>query len=159
MPRSRTTTPTVPPPPPGEIDPEVDDEVEKFNRDRQRIRLALEHLGGKRNGFADRVANVVFEVGVLFLFILRFVFKSIGDMLSLELGLLLVSVKILWMMRSQERYQHFLFWMLHSIEFRQNEILERLSEERLARERGVAASAEGVEKQGGPAESPASSAP
>ena len=41
---------------------------------------------------------------------------------SIELGVLLVSVKIIWMIHKQGRVEHFQFWILNSIEFRLNEI-------------------------------------
>jgi hypothetical protein len=41
---------------------------------------------------------------------------------SLELGVLLVSVKIIWMIHKQAKVEHFQFWILNSIEFRLNEI-------------------------------------
>jgi hypothetical protein len=41
---------------------------------------------------------------------------------SIELGVLLVSVKIIWMIHKQARVEHFQFWILNSIEFRLNEI-------------------------------------
>lgn len=48
-------------------------------------------------------------------------------MLSLELGLLFVSLKIVWMTRRQSKVEHFQFWILGSIEFRLNAIARQLA--------------------------------
>ncbi len=49
-------------------------------------------------------------------------------MISIELGMVLVSLKILWMIRKQARVEHFQFWILHSIEFRLNSLAKNIRE-------------------------------
>ncbi len=116
-------------------DEEIIREVQAFNRERERIRAVLESIGTKKGRNMDRVANFLFIAGLAILVYERFVARQIEDILSLEIGLLLVSIKIIWMIRMQERYNHFLFWIVHSIEFRQTELIERVDElrERLGR--------------------------
>ena len=46
---------------------------------------------------------------------------------SIELGILLVSVKIIWMIHKQTKVEHFQFWILNTIEFRLNEISKKIS--------------------------------
>ena len=116
-------------------DEEIIREVQAFNRERERIRAVLESIGTRKGRSLDRVANYLFIAGLAILVYERFVARQIEDILSLEIGLLLVSIKIIWMIRMQERYNHFLFWIVHSIEFRQTELIERVDElrERLGR--------------------------
>jgi hypothetical protein len=45
---------------------------------------------------------------------------------SIEVGLLMVSVKIIWMIHKQSKVEHFQFWILNSIEFRVNDVAKRL---------------------------------
>jgi hypothetical protein len=54
--------------------------------------------------------------------------QIIPTLLSLELGVLLVSLKIVWMIHKQSRVEHFQFWILHSIEFRLNELSRKLDQ-------------------------------
>ena len=46
--------------------------------------------------------------------------------ISIEIGILLVSIKIVWMIHSQGKYNHFVFWILNSIEYRINDISKKL---------------------------------
>jgi hypothetical protein len=48
--------------------------------------------------------------------------------LSMELALLLVSVKIIWMIHRQTKVDHFQFWVLNSIEFQINLMSKHLKE-------------------------------
>ncbi|MBL8967425.1 MAG: hypothetical protein JNG85_10460 [Spirochaetaceae bacterium] len=109
------------------------DEVAAFSRERDRIRYVMEKAEGSGNRTMSKLMNVIFVSGLAILLAGRFLLGSLDDILSLECGLLLVSMKIMWMIHLQERHNHFLFWMLHSIEYRQEEILSRLE----ARDGGV----------------------
>ena len=51
-----------------------------------------------------------------------------SSMLTLEIGVLLVSVKIIWMIHKQTKVEHFQFWILNSIEFRLNAISKKLTQ-------------------------------
>jgi hypothetical protein len=46
----------------------------------------------------------------------------------MELVLLLVSLKIIWMIHRQTKVDHFQFWVLNSIEFQINMMSKRLRE-------------------------------
>jgi hypothetical protein len=45
---------------------------------------------------------------------------------SLEVGVLLVSLNIIWMIHKQTKVEHFQFWILNSIEYRPNDIAKRI---------------------------------
>lgn len=109
-------------------DEDLASNVGEFMKDSKRIRRVLEQIGRTKAGPLAAWINALFIAAVLGLVLGRFVFGWLDNILSLEIGVLLVSVKIIWMMRMQERYNHFLFWMLHSMEFRQNLILKKLDE-------------------------------
>ena len=49
-------------------------------------------------------------------------FTFLSRLISLELGVLLVSIKIVFMIHSQQKVNHFEFWILNSIEYRMNDI-------------------------------------
>lgn len=104
------------------------DDVEGFMRDSKKIRRVLEEVGRTKVGPVGALINALFVVALILLILARFVFGWLDNILSLEIGVLLVSAKIIWMMRVQERYNHFMFWILHSIEFRQNLLLKKLDD-------------------------------
>ena len=62
---------------------------------------------------------------MLVTFLMGAIFHKIELALSLELGVLLVSIKIAWMIHDQQKTNHFQFWILNSLEFRINEIHKR----------------------------------
>ncbi len=110
-------------------------ELEHYRSEKERIRKVIGQIGGATSKRQDRLINIVFLVVVLGLFvfdILReitgFALPSIPRFLSMELALLLVSLKIIWMIHRQSKVDHFQFWVLNSIEFQINMMSKRLKE-------------------------------
>ena len=129
------------------------EELQQFKEEKEKIRQLVGQIGGKSSVKREKTITRLFVVALLLLFGLDISRHFIGipvplpPLFSLELGILLVSVKIIWMIQSQTRAEHFQFWILNSIEFRVNEIAKnvtqvqgRLEEEPTA-ERSVAADA------------------
>jgi hypothetical protein len=109
-------------------------ELEHFRCERERIRGVLGCVGGTVGTVGDRIVNSVFVAGLLFVFgvwVARGILPepiAIPPMLSLELGVLFVSLKIVWMIHRQTKVEHFQFWILSSIEFRLDSMARQLSE-------------------------------
>lgn len=109
------------------------EELEQFRQEKEKIRTLIGQIGGKDSDKRDSTINVVFIVLIAVLFsldVLRHVLHlpiPLPPLFSLEIGILLVSVKIIWMMHKQARVEHFQFWILNSIEFRLNDIAKRLT--------------------------------
>ncbi len=117
----------------------LEEELAQFRREREQIRMFLAQIGGGGGGKRDAAVNGVFILLMLGLFLVD-VFRHFfhvelpfPQMFSLELGVMLVSLKIVWMMSKQMKVEHFQFWILNSIEFRLNDISKRFAdiEERL----------------------------
>ena len=70
----------------------------------------------------DDEHNFLFLFIILTLFILEVSTKFLPAYISLEIGVLLVSIKIVWMIHSQGRSNHFVFWILNTLEFRLNDV-------------------------------------
>ena len=110
------------------------EEMEQFRQEKERIRVVVGQIGGKRTNKRDRIINIVFVVGLLLLLLLDILRHychiqiPLPDVFSLEVGLLLVSLKIIWMIHNQSRVEHFQFWILNSIEFRLNDISKRIKQ-------------------------------
>ena len=110
------------------------EELEQFRKEKERIRLLVGQIGGKGSEKRDHIINVVFIVAMLLLFIfdlLRHVFHMevpLPQLFSLELAVLLVSMKIIWMIHKGTKVEHFQFWVLNSIEFRLNDVSKHIRE-------------------------------
>lgn len=109
-------------------------ELEQFRKEKERIRALMGQIGGKHEQKRDRLLNRIFVVALLGLFVLdmlRHIFHvemPLPPMVSIEMGVLMVSLKIIWMMHKQTKVEHFQFWILNSIEFRLSEVVKRLRE-------------------------------
>ncbi|RKX98090.1 MAG: hypothetical protein DRP54_08540, partial [Spirochaetes bacterium] len=85
-------------------------------------------IGGKNFVKKDRIINIVFLGIVVGLFIVEITTDIIPLYLSLEVAVLLVSIKIVWLIQNITKMDHFLFWILNSIEFRINSLDKKISE-------------------------------
>jgi len=110
-------------------------ELDHYRSEKDRIRKVIGQIGGATSKRQDRVINIIFLAVVLGLFtldILRevtgFALPTIPRFLSIELALLLVSLKIIWMIHRQSKVDHFQFWVLNSIEFQINMMSKRLKD-------------------------------
>ena len=108
------------------------DELNSFRQEKEKIRRIMEQVGGARQTKQDAVINVIFITALALLFlgdIARHIFHlnvPLPTMFSIEIGVLLVSLKIIWMMHKQTKVEHFQFWILNSIEFRLNDMSKKI---------------------------------
>ena len=105
---------------------EILKEIAEYQREKERIRTVLGKVGGTAYPRRDAIVNVAFLGAVVLMFVLGLTIHVVPAYLSLEVGVLLVSIKIVWMMYSQHKFNHFQFWILHSLEYRMNDIAARL---------------------------------
>ena len=101
---------------------ELERDIEEFNGERERIKKLIGKVGGATDLKRDNVINMVFLGTILVFFILELTTKFLPAYISLEISVLLVSIKIVWMIHSQNRYNHFVFWILNTLEYRVNDI-------------------------------------
>jgi len=109
------------------------EELEHYKSEKERVRKILGQIGGKSSRKTDTAVNILFLVLVIGLFsfdIIREVFElsffGVTPFISIEIAILLISVKIIWMINRQQRIDHFQFWILNSIEFQINLISKRI---------------------------------
>lgn len=101
-------------------------EIEEYNKERDRIRTMLGRIGGSSYSKRDMIINIVFLCVILTLFVLEITTHFLPTYISIEISVLLVSIKIVWMIHSQHRFNHFQFWVLNSIEFRVNDMQKHI---------------------------------
>jgi hypothetical protein len=111
------------------------EELEHYRQEKETVRKLIGSIGGQSSKRVDRTVNIAFIVLVVILFAVDFArnlipleVHGIPDMMFLELAVLLVSVKIIWMIHRQTKVEHFQFWILNSIEFQMTSIARRMSE-------------------------------
>lgn len=107
-------------------------ELEHYKTQRQRIRDIIGQIGGKTGRRLHAAVNILFLVLVLGAFAFDVVRHLVGwempylpTTLVLEIAVLLVSLKIIWMIHTQSKVDHFQFWVLNTIEFQINVLSRR----------------------------------
>ncbi len=98
-------------------DEELKKELEDLYEKKQKLRKLVEKQAKK-----EMLFNVTFLVIVLGFFILGAILKHIDATLSLEIAILLVSVKMVWMIYEQQKANHFFFWILSTLEHEVNQL-------------------------------------
>ena len=111
------------------------EELVHYRTEKEKIRSIVGQIGGKTSRRVHTVINGLFLVLVLaaFLFdVLRHVMgwdiPYLPTTLVLEVAVLLVSLKIIWMIHTQSKVDHFQFWVLSTIEFQINMMSRRLND-------------------------------
>jgi hypothetical protein len=116
-----------------ELDPiKLKAELDQFKKEKEKIRQLMGQIGGKGAEKKDRLMNKVFITAISMLALNDFCHHILGihsplpSLFSLEIAVLLVSVKIIWMMHKATKVEHFQFWILNSIEYRLNDVAKQL---------------------------------
>ncbi len=111
------------------------EELEHYRTEKEKIRSIVGQVGGKTSRRVHTIINGLFLILVLaaFLFdVLRHVMQwnipYLPTTLVLEVAVLLVSLKIIWMIHTQTKVDHFQFWVLSTIEFQMNVISRRVND-------------------------------
>lgn len=105
-------------------DEAIDTEIEELKKSTDKVNKVLDRILRLKQGNINRLINIGFVVSLIALFFARFILHWIDNMLSLELGVILISIKIIWLIRIQSEYNHYIFIIMDSINKRQKEILE-----------------------------------
>ncbi len=98
------------------------EEIKYYEAEKEKIRKDIGELGGAKFSSKDLITNMVFAILLLSLLFLQAVFKILPDFISLELAIFLVSAKIMLMIYSQHKHNHFMFWVLNTMEYRLNTV-------------------------------------
>jgi len=107
-------------------------ELDLFRQEKEKIRTIMGQIGGKASAKQDSIINILFLIilsillGIDLLRYLLNVHIALPPLFSLQLGVLLVSIKIIWMIHRQTKVEHFQFWILNSIEFRLNNVYTKM---------------------------------
>ncbi len=106
---------------------ELLEELENFKRDKERIKKVIGSIGGRNFAKKDKFLNYLFLALILTFFTLEITTKFLPTYISLEFAVLLISIKIIWLINNITKMDHFQFWILNSIEFRINNLANKLT--------------------------------
>lgn len=109
-------------------------ELETYKKEKEKIRQIVGAIGGRVQAKSDKWINITLITSTVLLFgiaISHHIFHInvfLPATFYIEVGMLLVSFKIIWMVHNQMKVNHFQFWILNSIEFRLNAIAKKLKD-------------------------------
>jgi ABC-type multidrug transport system fused ATPase/permease subunit len=101
--------------------------LEHFEQEKERVRAIIGSIGGVPE-FRSKLINVLFIVIII---VAGGISVFSGDklrLLMIELTMVMLSVKIIYMIHIQMRVNHFKFWILSAIEWRINEMTVQLKQ-------------------------------
>ncbi|MFA6618089.1 MAG: hypothetical protein WCT23_03355 [Candidatus Neomarinimicrobiota bacterium] len=114
---------------------DLQSQLKAYQNERERIKQLMGQIGGSHDTHRDKAVNWIFIVSLFLLLgfdlarhFLHWNAIPLPPLFSIELGILLVSIKIIWMISRQSKVNHFQFWILNSIEFRVNNLSKELNE-------------------------------
>ncbi len=118
------------------------EEINHYNDEKESVRKILGQIGGTDTGKKETIINITFAALVILFFsfdvmrhALHIDIDFIPELFSVEIALLLVSMKIIWMIHRQQKVEHFQFWILNTIEFQMNSTAARVRKiEKIAEE-------------------------
>lgn len=109
-------------------------ELETYKKEKEKIRQIVGSIGGRVKSKTDSWINGILIISMILLFgiaIMHHVFHVdvfLPATFYIEMGMLILSLKIIWMVHNQMKVNHFQFWILNSIEFRLNAIAKKIKE-------------------------------
>lgn len=101
---------------------ELKEQLEQYKEEKERVRKLVGQIGSKKGLKYQKMANQVFLLMILLVFILSAIFKNISYSLGLQLSILLACIKIIWLISDQQKMNHFQFWILSTLELKINEL-------------------------------------
>lgn len=108
------------------VESELDDlklELEHFQKEKERVRAIIGQVGGVPK-FHTKLANTAFIILIVATLVISIVGGEKWRLLMIEIAMVALSLKIIYLIHCQMRVNHFKFWILSSIEWRINEMMK-----------------------------------
>ena len=110
-----------------EKEQELESEIRSFEKERDKIRKIIGRIGGVPTP-RTRIINIIFIILVLLVFGMSLVWGGRMRFFMIELGILLLSLKLVYFLEAHMRLNHFQFWILSSLEWRLDKVDKQLRE-------------------------------
>ena len=115
-------------------DPRLKEEVEdlreqlkNFKKEKERVRAIVGQAGGVPT-MDTKLFNIIFFVLVIASLVVSIIAKGTLRLAMSELAIAAISFKLIFLMHSQSRVNHFQLWILTSLEWRLNEMMCEIRE-------------------------------
>jgi len=111
---------------------EIDDlkrQLEHFQQEKERVRAIVGKIGGVPK-FRTKLANAIFIIVVAASVAVSIIGGEKWRLLMIEVALVALSLKIIYLIHCMMRISHFKFWILSSIEWRINEMMMYIKQRR-----------------------------
>ncbi len=100
--------------------------LESFKEEKEQVRAIIGKIGGMPS-FHTKLINGVFIAVILTAGVVSIVSEDLR-LLMVELTTVMLSVKIIYLMHTQMRVNHFKFWILSAIEWRISEMMVEIKQ-------------------------------
>lgn len=100
----------------------LEDETEHFRKEKERIRAIVGRIGGVPT-FRQKLFNTLFAVAIVACFSVSLLTHGRLTLSMIEVGIVLISLKIMYLLHSYSRQMHFMFWVLSGLDWRLNELV------------------------------------
>jgi cell division protein FtsL len=102
-------------------------ELESFQKEKERVRTIVGKIGGVPKTQVH-IINAVFIIIVVLSIAISILGGKDWQLLMIEIATVTLAIKIIYLIHTQMRVNHFEFWILSSLEWRINEIMKQLRE-------------------------------
>lgn len=102
-------------------------EIESFKKERERIRNIVGKIGGVPT-LEAKLLNIAFILGVIIPLILTFFVGDKYSVFMIDIAIGVLSLKLIYLIHQLTRVNHFELWILTSLEWRMNEIVNEVRE-------------------------------
>ena len=106
---------------------DLKNELEHFQQEKERVRAIVGKIGGMPKSQV-KLINTLFIVVIVVSIVVSFFASEKWQLPMIELAMIALSVKIIYLIHSQMRINHFQFWILSSLEWRLNELMKRVKD-------------------------------
>lgn len=112
---------------------ELQDVLKDYREQKKKVEKIMSRIGGKKGGKRTRIIDGALLILLVLIFLLDLAHHIFGialtpGLLTLEVGVLLISVKVIWIAHKRTQTEHFMFWFLSSLETRVNLLLDEIRE-------------------------------
>ena len=102
------------------------EEMEQFINEKEKIRQIVGRIGGQPTTIS-KVFTVLMIVFIIVTLIAAPFLPERLELPAVEVGIVLLSLKIFFFLQNEAKVTHFQFWMLSSLEWRMNDMAKRLA--------------------------------
>ena len=102
---------------------DLKEELEKFQQEKERVRAIVGKIGGVPAA-QTKIINIIFTVSIAAFLLVSIVGGKNIRPLMMELTIVALSIKIVFLIHLQSKVNHFQLWVMSAIEWRMNEMMK-----------------------------------